>query len=470
MLFNTLDYWLFFFAVLAIFYSLPFRLGKVFLLVASYLFYMHWDARFVLLILASTIIDYALGRLLESPDIRRRRVLLMVSLVANLGILGFFKYYNFFADSLANLMGLSENSFALNIILPVGISFYTFASLSYTIDVYWGKTKAVRNFVDYAFFVAFFPHLVAGPIVRARQFIPQITNWAPPSAFVLQEGIMLILSGLIKKMVFADRFAIAAEKYYGGLTQHPGWLAAWSGTFAFAMQIYFDFSGYTDIARGCAKLLGFEFPLNFTRPYLAANIAEFWQRWHISLTIWIRDYVFMPLTRQRRNKFIIYRNILITMGLVGLWHGASWNFVLWGIYCGGLVIAHRVFHHAIRGTKIDEFLSAPAFHPLFILITFCSIVMSMPLFRTSTLQEAATVIWSMFAFAQAPGENMLTTALMVLALISIIIAVMEERSRAIERIAFGPVWIQIPAYVLVFLAIELFSVTTGSPTFIYFQF
>lgn len=470
MLFNTVEYWLFFFAVVAIFYSLPFRIGKIFLLVASYIFYMRWDARFVVLILASTVIDYTLGRLLESPDVKRRKQLLLVSLAANLGLLGFFKYYNFFASSLADLLGVPENSFALEIILPVGISFYTFASLSYTIDVYWGKMKAVRNFVDYAFFVAFFPHLIAGPIIRARQFISQITAWAPPSSIVVQEGIMLILCGLVKKMIFADRFAIAANEYFNRLTAHPGWLAAWSAAFAFLMQIYFDFSGYTDIARGCAKLLGFEFPLNFTRPYLAANVAEFWQRWHISLTTWIRDYVFMPLTRHRRNKGVIYRNILITMLLVGLWHGASWNFVLWGGYYGVLVIVHRVFRQAIRGSKIDRFFAAPSVAPFCILITFSVGLVSVALFRTSTLYDAGTVIRSMFAFTQDPGENMLTAGMMALALISFIIAVLEECRRAIERLAFAPVWLQIPAYVLVFLSLELFSVTTRTTPFIYFQF
>jgi len=234
MLFNSFQYWIFFFIVLALFYSVPFRVGKVLLLCASYVFYMWWDPRFIVLILTSTVVDYWLGILLEVASARRKKLLLIVSLVVNLGILGFFKYYNFFAGSLASLLHLSQSSVVLQIILPVGISFYTFASLSYTIDVYWGNMKAVRNFVDYAFFIAFFPHLIAGPIIRARQFISQIQFWRRPAAIVVQSGIVLILSGLLKKVVFADRFALVSDSYFSDPTAHTGWLSAWTGGIGFA--------------------------------------------------------------------------------------------------------------------------------------------------------------------------------------------------------------------------------------------
>src|SRR6185369_10767783 len=238
--------------------------------------------------------DYYLGMFLETATGRRKKLLLVISLIVNLGILGFFKYYDFFAGSLAALLRVPPSSVVLQIVLPVGVSFYTFASLSYTFDVYWGKMKAVRKPIDYALFIAFFPHLIAGPIIRARQFISQIWSWRRPAAIVVQSGIILVLSGLIKKMVFADRFAAVADPYFNNPMAHPGWLAAWSGCLAFFMQVFFDFSGYTDIARGCAKLLGFEFPLNFARPFLARNPADLWQRWHITLSTWVRDYVFMP--------------------------------------------------------------------------------------------------------------------------------------------------------------------------------
>src|SRR5881398_3575937 len=214
MLFNSFQYWIFFLIVAVLFYSIPFRAGKVLLLCASYVFYMWWDARFIVLILTSTIVDYYLGILLETATGRRKKLLFAVSLVLNLGILGFFKYYDFFAGSLADLVHIPRSSVVLQVVLPVGVSFYTFASLSYTIDVYWGKMKAVRNFVDYAFFIAFFPHLIAGPIIRARQFISQIQFWRRPAAIVVQSGIVLILSGLLKKTVFADRLAVVADNYF----------------------------------------------------------------------------------------------------------------------------------------------------------------------------------------------------------------------------------------------------------------
>jgi len=208
MLFNSFQYWIFFFIVAALFYSVPFRFGKILLLLASYVFYMWWDPRFIVLILTSTIVDYYLGIFLETATGRRKKLLLIVSLVVNLGILGFFKYYDFFAGSAAALFRIPQSSVVLQIVLPVGVSFYTFASLSYTFDVYWGKMKAVRNPIDYALFIAFFPHLIAGPIIRARQFISQIWSWRTPSAIVVQSGIILVVAGLIKKMVFADRFAV----------------------------------------------------------------------------------------------------------------------------------------------------------------------------------------------------------------------------------------------------------------------
>ena len=241
MLFNSFQYWIFFVIVAALFYSMPFRTGKLLLLCASYVFYMWWDPRFIVLILTSTVVDYFLGIWLEVTSGVRKKLLLAVSLIVNLGLLGFFKYYDFFAGSLAGLLHVPKSSVVLQIVLPVGISFYTFASLSYTLDVYWGKMKAVRNFVDYALFIAFFPHLIAGPIIRARQFIAQIPRWRPPAAIVVQSGIILVLSGLLKKIVFADRFAAVADPYFSDPMAHPGWLAAWSGCLAFFMQVFFDF-------------------------------------------------------------------------------------------------------------------------------------------------------------------------------------------------------------------------------------
>ena len=469
MLFNSFQYWIFFLIVAVLFYSMPFKVGKVLLLLASYVFYMWWDPRFIVLILTSTIVDYYLGMLLEVATGRRKRLLLAVSLVVNLGILGFFKYYDFFAGSLADLLHVPRSSVVLQIVLPIGVSFYTFASLSYTFDVYWGKMKAVKNLIDYALFIAFFPHLIAGPIIRARQFISQIQYWRHPAAIMLQSGIILVLCGLIKKMVFADRFAVVSDAYFNDPAAHPGWLAAWSGCIVFFMQVFFDFSGYTDIARGCAKLLGFEFPLNFARPFLARNPPDFWQRWHITLSTWVRDYLFMPFSRGRKGRFVLYRNMLVVMILVGLWHGANWTFVAWGAYHGVLLVGYRLFDRATVGTVIDRIMKHRWFVPFSVALFFLSCTASMAFFRPRTLQGSGYVLSALFGLQHVTGEFLLTTGTIVLIFISLCLAVAQERTQFIDRLALQPARIQVPAYVLAFLALELFPATAQVP-FVYFQF
>ena len=469
MLFNSFQYWIFFFIVAALFYSVPFRFGKILLLLASYVFYMWWDPRFIVLILTSTVVDYYLGILLEAATGRRKKLLFAVSLVVNLGILGFFKYYDFFAGSLADLVHIPRSSVVLQVVLPIGVSFYTFASLSYTFDVYWGKMKAVRNVIDYALFIAFFPHLIAGPIIRARQFISQIQFWKSPAAIVIQSGIILVLSGLIKKMVFADRFAAVADSYFNDPMSHPGLLAAWSGCFAFIVQVFFDFSGYTDIARGCAKLLGFEFPLNFARALLARNPPDLWQRWHITLSTWVRDYVFMPFSRGRKGRLVLYRNMFVVMVLVGLWHGANWTFVAWGAYHGLLLIGYRVFDRATVGTPVDQVMKKRWFVPFSIGAMLMAFVFSGAFFRPKTLQTSGHVLSGLLGFQHVTGEFLLTTGTIVLIFISLFLAAAQERSQFIDRLALQPARIQIPAYVCAFLALELFP-ATGPVPFVYFQF
>jgi alginate O-acetyltransferase complex protein AlgI len=469
MLFNTFQYWIFFLIVAVLFYSMPFRIGKVLLVCASYVFYMWWDPRFIVLILTSTVVDYFLGIWLEVTSGGRKKLLVAVSLIVNLGFLGFFKYYDFFAGSLAALLHISPSSVVLQIVLPVGISFYTFASLSYILDVYWGKMKAERNFINYALFIAFFPHLIAGPIIRARQFISQIPVWRRPAAIVVQSGIILVLSGLLKKMVFADRFAVVSDSYFKNPTAHPGWLSAWSGCLAFFMQVFFDFSGYTDIARGCAKLLGFEFPLNFARPFLSRNPPDLWQRWHITLSTWVRDYLFMPFSRGRKGRSVLYRNMLVVMVLVGLWHGANWTFVAWGAYHGLLLVGYRLFDRATVGTTIDKVMKKRWFVPFSVGAMFAAFVFSASLFRPKTLQTSGYVLHGLLGLQHVTGEFLLTTGTIVLIFISLFLAVAQERSQFIDRLALQPARVQIPAYLCAFLALELFP-ATGPVPFVYFQF
>jgi len=286
---------------------------------------------------------------------------------------------------------------------------------------------------------------------------------------VVQSGIILVVSGLIKKMVFADRFAVVSDLYFKDPMAHPGWLAAWSGCLSITMQVFFDFSGYTDIARGCAKLLGFEFPLNFARPFLARNPPDFWQRWHITLSTWVRDYMFMPFSRGRKGRLVLYRNMFVVMVLVGLWHGANWMFVMWGAYHGLLLIGYRLFHRATAGTAIDKVMKEHWFVPFSVGAMFTAFVLSAPFFRGKTLQSSGYVLGALFGSTHITGDFLLTTGTIVLIFISLFLTVAQERSQFIDRLALQPARIQIPAYVLAFLALELFP-ATGPVPFVYFQF
>lgn len=463
MLFNTTNFFVFLVTVLALFYALPRRFRKYLLLVASYFFYGSWNPKFIPLLLSLTLIDFTAGLWLdrvESP--RKRRAILIGSLTANLGFLGFFKYYNFIAWNLAALLGKPPHSFWLDIVLPLGISFHTFQSISYVVDVYRREQKPVRNIVDYALFICFFPQLVAGPIVRARVFFADFYNWNPPTAEDISRGVFLLALGLTKKMAFADQFAAVANSYFGNIAGHPGRLTAWSGTFAFAMQIYFDFSGYTDMAIGMAKLLGFHFPINFRRPYLARGIADFWRRWHISLSTWLRDYLYIPLGGNRHGRWMTYRNLMLTMLLGGLWHGASWNFLIWGGYHGALLSVERMLPGA-RERKEWSLLD-----PFRVLITFLLVTIGWVFFRAADLHASATVIAQMFA--GAPGKSLLLQWHIGLAGVALAIALAEEAWGAVERLMTAPAWAYAAALALVLFCLETFGVIDASIPFIYFQF
>ena len=308
------------------------------LLVASYIFYGSWDWRFLSLIILSTMIDYFCGQGIGMTDNKKKkRVFLIVSVVANLGILGFFKYSGFFVREfghLLSLLGFQANMPALNFILPAGISFYTFQTMSYTIDVYRGELKPQKSFLNFATFVSFFPQLVAGPIERATNLMNQIDNERRIEFEKVIEGLRLYVWGVFKKVVIADNLAPIVDSIMLAPGEHNAWELMIAGT-AFAFQIYGDFSGYSDMARGIARMMGFELMQNFNLPYFSKGIRDFWRRWHISLSTWLRDYVYIPLGGNRKGKLRTYINLNLTMLIGGFWHGASWNFILWGGVPGG---------------------------------------------------------------------------------------------------------------------------------------
>jgi alginate O-acetyltransferase complex protein AlgI len=463
MLFNTTRFFVFLSVVLALFYVLPRRFRKYLVLAASYFFYASWNPKFIALLLTLTAIDFTAGMWLERTEApRRRRMILIGSLVANLGFLGFFKYYNFLADNLSTALGKAPHSLWLDIVLPLGISFHTFQSISYVVDVYRRQQKAIRNPIDYALYISFFPQLVAGPIVRARNFFANLYNWRPPSPDDVSCGVFLLLLGLTKKMAFADQFAAVANTYFGDVVSHPGRLTAWSGAFAFAMQIYFDFSGYTDMAIGMAKLFGFHFPVNFRRPYLARGIADFWRRWHISLSTWLRDYLYIPLGGNRRGRWMTYRNLMITMLLGGLWHGASWNFLIWGGYHGALLSVERA-----AGSSEPRPHWSPL-DPLRALLTFALVTVGWVFFRAVDLHQSAAVIGQMFAGPR--GKSLLLPWHIGLAALALLIALAEERWEGVERLMTAPAWAYAAALAAMLFCLELFGVIDASIPFIYFQF
>jgi alginate O-acetyltransferase complex protein AlgI len=341
MIFHSLDFVLFFVAFTVLYWRLPQRPQNILLFAGSYVFYGYVHPWFLILIASSTIVDYCAARGMERWPDRRLRFLWM-SIVSNFGLLGFFKYFNFFAENVARLfaasgvpLGLPE----LGVLLPVGISFYTFQAMSYTIDVYRGELRARKSFLDVAVFISFFPHLVAGPIQRASYLLPQIESRRRFDVERARSGFGLICWGFFKKLVVADNVGVIANKVFA--LADPSFPILWAGVFAFAVQIYADFSAYTDIARGTSRWLGFELTPNFERPYLARSPSDFWRRWNISLSTWFRDYVYVPLGGSRAGGVTWARNVLVTFLLSGLWHGASWNYVLWGLYHGLLLVATR---------------------------------------------------------------------------------------------------------------------------------
>ncbi len=463
MLFNS---WVFlaFFLLVYTAYLLSkrnFKIQNLILLGASYVFYGWWDWRFLLLLAFSTTVDFNIARKLDSEtNPSKRKWLLAISVVFNLSILCFFKYFNFFSESAVRALGIfgfHVDEITLKLVLPLGISFYTFQEMSYVIDVYRKEFKAASKLTDFALFVSFFPHLVAGPIQRATNLLTQIMGPRKIQTDQVNAGIFLILWGYFKKVVIADNLALIADRVFNNYTHFHG-MDLFLGGLAFCFQIYGDFSGYSDIGRGLAKLMGFDLMVNFKLPYFALSPAEFWQRWHLSLSQWLRNYLYIPLGGNRRGEFNTYRNLFLTMLLGGLWHGASWNFVLWGAFHGILLAGAKFF-------KWDE-SRLPAL--LKMAVTFVFINAGWILFRSHSLGQIV-YFFSHLGFGFSPDTLQFGYQILYFTLPLIAVQILQHKTRNLLAVTELPGFVRIPVYGVLLTWILVFGVR-HSMEFIYFQF
>jgi D-alanyl-lipoteichoic acid acyltransferase DltB (MBOAT superfamily) len=476
MLFNSLEFLIFLPIVLAVYYLLPHRAQNRFLLVASCFFYGSWDWRFLFPLLASTSIDYYCAKRMEQQILagepkENRKKWLALSVITNLALLGFFKYFDFFADNLhqlLQLLGMSVSVWTLRVILPIGISFYTFQALSYTIDVFRGEIHATDSFFDFLLAVLYFPHLVAGPIQRANSLLPQVTNPRTVTKEKIVNGLHLIFWGFFKKVFIADNLAPLVSQLFDTHRTPDGWHTL-MGVYAFAVQIYCDFSGYTDIARGVARLMGFEFMLNFNLPYLATNASDFWRRWHISLSTWLRDYLYKSLGGNRGGEAKTNRNLMLTMVIGGFWHGAAWNFLLWGFYHGALLVAHRYAKPALDRVfawpgRLGQALS----FALLVVVFFHFTCYGWLLFRAASLAQVVAMTASFFGPWQVDWSIARDIALFSSPLI--LVQLVQFASGKLEFLSFR--WISAEARVAIYAAMSYFVLFRGGApqSFIYFQF
>ena len=475
MLFNSLTFFIFFAVVYLLYLGLPHRGQNRLLLAASCLFYGAWDWRFLFLLLFSATLDFFLAQAVaRSASPRTRRGWVAASVVLNLALLGFFKYFNFFADNLAallQLLGFQASPHALRIVLPVGLSFYTFQSMSYIIDVYRGVLPPAKSWPEYALFVAFFPQLVAGPISRATSLLPQVQRPRVISDYGVSHGAYLILWGLFQKVVIADNICRLADTVFA---QPPAEaLTTLLGVYAFAIQIYCDFAGYSNIARGLAMLLGFQLMLNFRNPYFAADPSDFWRRWHISLSTWLRDYLYIPLGGNRGGPGRTQRNLMLTMLLGGLWHGAAWTYVAWGAFHGLLLIGHRLLVKLTGPAAVPRNLPGRLWQGAKIFVFFHLICISWLLFRADTLAQAGGLLRILLTGWSAwPTSPVLFTGLSILAFYGLPLLLMEiwQFSSGDPLVALkAPRPVRALLYLVLFYGIVIFG-ETHAQSFIYFQF
>ncbi len=478
MLFTELRFLPFFLLVFAVHWLWRGDRGRKFwLLSASYAFYAAWDWRFLGLIIASTLVDYYAGfKISDSENAGPKKWYLRLSLLANLGILGFFKYCNFFIDSASGLLGylgLETGIPTLNIILPVGISFFTFQTMSYSLDIYFGKLKPTRSLLDLALFVGFFPQLVAGPIVRAADFLPQLVSRRRFSNVKVKAALLLFLSGFIKKACISDNLAPLVDAYFLDPAAY-GVGATWTAVLAYATQIYCDFSGYSDMAIACAALLGYKLCLNFNFPYLASDIQDFWRRWHISLSSWLKDYLYIPLGGNRGSNFATQRNLVLTMLLGGLWHGAAWTFVVWGALHGAALMLNRWWTKQREKGLLSSGLGAVMAAPVGIispLLTFFFVCICWIFFRANDFSSAWICLKS-FAMFSSSGVAPLAPELAISWLIFPILLIVHLISRwtqAKVSLQSLPDWV-FAGFIGASFALALAFTRADYQAFIYFQF
>lgn len=488
MVFNSYEFAIFLVIVYGLYLVLSHRGQNYMLLVASYFFYGFWDWRFLSLLIASTVLDYTTGILIDgSENPRKRKFFLLCSIVGNLGMLGVFKYFDFFLGSFRSLfLMLGMESAAKwelwELVLPVGISFYTFQTLSYAIDIYRRQLKPTRNFIDFALFVTFFPQLVAGPIERAVHLLPQIIQPRRITREQFYDGSWLIFWGLYKKVFVADNVARIADAVY----RSPGDYSAFHiliATYAFAVQIYCDFSGYTDIARGLGKIMGFEICLNFNIPYAAKDPQDFWRRWHISLSQWLRDCLYIPLGGGRGTKGRVMFNLMVTMTLGGLWHGAQWHFVIWGVYHGLLLIVYRIFgafRPAIRPPqpagateKLTREIGPPSSswaNGWRMLLMFHLTCLGWVLFRVENMNDFFVIVGAGLSdWTVTPKGFTDLMSLLGYSLVVILMQIYQYQKNDLMIVKRLPVWVRTLLYVIMYLSLVLGGAHAGKQ-FLYFQF
>lgn len=474
MLFNSLAFLIFFPLFLCAYFSTRGAARLAVCLAASYVFYGWWDWRFLGLIALSTIVDYSVGlRLGVEHRQPTRKLLLAVSIVVNLGVLALFKYFNFFIDSLVSAsaaLGVGLTVPVLEVVLPVGISFYTFQTMSYTIDVYRRRIEVEQDLVRFATFVAFFPQLVAGPIVRAGQLLPQLREDHPFDADRFLSGLHLMVWGLFKKVVVADSLAAVVDARFAAPEAH-GTLSLSIGVLFYAFQIYCDFSGYSDIAIGAARTMGFNLGLNFRTPYFSRGFSEFWQRWHISLSSWLRDYLYIPLGGNRLGGFATYRNLMIVMLLGGLWHGANWTFVVWGGLHGSYLILQRLVSPHYQRVSATLRLPVVMRDGLAMLVVFLLTCLAWIFFRAPSLTAAADLVARTFGLSAlgVGGVPMAFDVVKGFALISILLAFEALGTRVTMQAVMLRPRVQLATATVAIWAIALLG-TFGGTRFIYFQF